>query len=160
MSTSSGGPGFLARIARLDAREWSDFLRAHVAVARAAWAVRWRRRGGGVAVRESSESTRSTSESRIDSRRVERARKLSLAVDRACRWSPLRPRCLVRAVALQRLISSAGLEGGEVRIGVQRDPAGFVAHAWVDYGGTILGDAPESVSGYATLEGLDVLPRP
>lgn len=153
---SADAPTLLRRLSRLGRRDWVDFLRAHWSLLKAGWALRWRRRGGGVSVRTSTADREEPDEGSVDE---ERARQLSLAVDRASRWGPLRPRCLVRAVALHRLLASAGLDGAEVRVGVERGPDGFAAHAWVDYGGLVLGDAPDSVAKYSTLEGLDVLPR-
>lgn len=55
---------------------------------------------------------------------------------------PFRCSCLVRALALHRLLDWVGLSGSVLRIGVRRDVGGAVAaHAWVVYGGTALGDA-------------------
>lgn len=90
---------------------------------------------------------------------LERARELELAVERAGRWSPLGPRCLTRAVALQRLLEDGGLEGARVRVGVQRDLNGFAAHAWVEFRGRVLGDSPAGVSRYRRLGDVDVFPR-
>lgn len=154
-TVASGGPPILTRVVRLEAHDWADFLRAQWSVARASLLLRWRRQGGGVTVRGPRETERSVD---VTPRDAERARQLSVAVDRASRWGPFRPRCLTRAVALQQMLVSEGLDAGDVRIGVHRDPEGFAAHAWVDYGGMILGDAPERVAKYSTLDGLDVFP--
>lgn len=182
MTSAGGMRGVVSRITRLSRREWTDFLRAQWALARATWVLRRRRTGDGVAVRHAvpgagredggagvdvggPESTNGTTgrdreAAGRDREAVGRARRLALAVDRASRWGPLRPTCLTRAVALHDLLVASGLGGGEIRVGVERDRHGFAAHAWVDFEGTVLGDAPESVARYSTLDGLDVLPRP
>jgi hypothetical protein len=88
-----------------------------------------------------------------------RAEALALAVSRAATHGFFRPRCLVRALALVRMLDARGLRGGRVRIGVAKDGASFSAHAWVEYGTLLLGDRPERVSGYAPLDGIEVVTR-
>lgn len=69
------------------------------------------------------------------------ARRMALAVSRVAEHGPLlRPQCLVRAVALDRLLRSAGIEAGRIRIGVRLRSGGFEAHAWVELGELVLGD--------------------
>ncbi|HEX8692553.1 MAG TPA: lasso peptide biosynthesis B2 protein [Longimicrobium sp.] len=68
----------------------------------------------------------------------ERAVRLARAVDRAAR-GPLRATCLVRAVALHRLLQASGVDGSLVRIGVRAEGGRFAAHAWVEYHGAALG---------------------
>lgn len=69
-----------------------------------------------------------------------RARALDLAVRRVVRFGLLRPQCLVRALALHRLLTRAGVRGSRVRIGVRLTESEFSAHAWVVWGSTVLGD--------------------
>jgi hypothetical protein len=45
--------------------------------------------------------------------------------------------CLSSALALQRLLSSAG-HPSQVHIGVARDDSGFVAHAWLVHDGVVV----------------------
>jgi hypothetical protein len=45
--------------------------------------------------------------------------------------------CLSSALALQRLLSSAG-HPSQVHIGVARDAAGFMAHAWLVHDGVVV----------------------
>lgn len=69
------------------------------------------------------------------------ARRMALAVSRVAEHGPLyRPRCLVRAVALDRLLRGAGIEDGRIRVGVRLGGGEFEAHAWVELGGAVLGD--------------------
>jgi hypothetical protein len=83
--------------------------------------------------------------------RVEDARRVALAVNRAAAFGLFRPRCLARSMALRQLLNEDGIEGAHVRVGVQLTQGRFVAHAWVEYGGEVVGDDPASVSRYAPL---------
>jgi hypothetical protein len=72
----------------------------------------------------------------------DRAKMLALAVERAAEHGVFRPTCLVRAVALHRLLRRAGIDGSCIRIGVRLDKGSFAAHAWVEWNGEVLGDRP------------------
>lgn len=45
--------------------------------------------------------------------------------------------CLCSALALQRLLSTAG-QPSQVHIGVARDASGFIAHAWLVHDGVVV----------------------
>jgi hypothetical protein len=62
--------------------------------------------------------------------RVE-ARRLSRIVHGTLRLGPLRPRCLVNALVLFRLLRAQGDEA-ELVIGLPHDPQDHEAHAWVE----------------------------
>jgi len=79
------------------------------------------------------------------------AEEAALAVDRASRRGLFRPRCLVRALALQRLLESRGITGSVVRIGVRRNANALLAHAWVEHGSVILGDTRAMVANFTVL---------
>lgn len=85
-----------------------------------------------------------------------RAARLALAVGRAAENGVFRPLCLVRAVALQRMLEQKELKGSRIRIGVQRRGERFAAHAWVEYGPLLLGDAEWHVRRFTPL--TDVRP--
>jgi hypothetical protein len=89
-----------------------------------------------------------------------RAQELALAVTRAAGYGLFRPQCLVRALALVRMLDARGLAGARVRVGVAKEGAAFSAHAWVEYGDLLLGDRPERVGAYVPLPGVEVLSRP
>jgi hypothetical protein len=79
----------------------------------------------------------------VDAHGIEKARQLATAVERAAENGPLRPSCLIRSIALQRLLVARGLPGGRIRVGVAGGSGStgpFQAHAWVEYGGRPLGD--------------------
>jgi hypothetical protein len=54
-------------------------------------------------------------------------------------------------MALRQLLTRDGIDEARVRVGVQVVGGTFVAHAWVEYGGQVVGDDPASVSRYAPL---------
>ena len=80
-----------------------------------------------------------------------RASQVSMAISRAARFGLFRPSCLVRAIALQRLLDASGLSGSTVRVGVRRDSGDFAAHAWVEYGDRVLGESKSRVSRFRRL---------
>lgn len=79
------------------------------------------------------------------------ARRLALAVNRAADHGVFRPACLVRAVALQRLLESRRIFGSRIRIGVRQQGGRFAAHAWVEYGDQLLGDRERHVQTFTSL---------
>ena len=72
-----------------------------------------------------------------------RVSRLAWAVQAAARRIP-RASCLTQALVLQHLMARAG-KRAELHIGVAKESGrGFEAHAWVEYGGSVvLGDNGE-----------------
>lgn len=60
--------------------------------------------------------------------------------------------CLKRSLALWWLLRRRGIET-ELRIGVRRGDEGFLAHAWIEYGGHVVNDRRSYVSQFATFSG-------
>lgn len=89
--------------------------------------------------------------------RIDDARRIALAVNRAAEFGYFRPRCLVRSMALRTLLNAAGIEGAQVRVGVQLVHGRFIAHAWVEYGGQVIGDDPVSVGRFVPLTRVQVM---
>jgi hypothetical protein len=85
------------------------------------------------------------------------AARIALAVNRVAAYGLFRPLCLVRAVALSRMLEARGLHGSRVRVGVRRRGGRFAAHAWVEYKKQVLGDREEHVGTFAPLEDLQLL---
>lgn len=81
---------------------------------------------------------------------------LGRAIDRAASFGFIRAECLVRSMALARLMEARGYVGAIVRVGVSRDSEKLLAHAWVEYNGTIVGDDEEKISKFNQLPGIDV----
>lgn len=84
--------------------------------------------------------------SRIGTVRVTRARHPRAAawsryVPAALRHGPHRPRCLLEALTLYRLLVRAG-HSPELVIGLPTTPTNHIAHAWVELDGVDLGPSP------------------
>ncbi len=144
----------LAKLLRLPRSERADLVAAQGALL-AAWAtVATRRRGQLVSA---AAEPAATAPAVPDERSLTEARMLATAVSRAAAHGVFRPRCLVRAVALKRLLDARGLAGSRVQVGVRTHLGAFAAHAWVEYGAEVLGDRPEHVNTFAPLHELAVL---
>ena len=86
------------------------------------------------------------------------AERLARALNRAARYGILRPQCLVRALALTRLLQSRGIAGSSIRIGVRWEPGAgareaFAAHAWVVGGAeaALVGDSIANTAPFSEL---------
>jgi hypothetical protein len=82
------------------------------------------------------------------------AREIAVALDRAARFGVIRARCLVRSIALHRLLERRGIHGSRIQVGVRMRDGAFEAHAWVHFQGVIVGDDPAYVGGFSPLDGL------
>lgn len=71
--------------------------------------------------------------------------RLARAVDRSLRLGDRRPRCLVNALVLYRLLREQG-DDAELVIGLPHTPADKDAHAWVELAGTDVGPPPGRAS--------------
>jgi hypothetical protein len=131
-------------------RDWKDLFKAQFALSRAQRDMR--SRPTGEMVRDDDPAPASTVLDRFDD-----ARRIALAVNRAAEFGYFRPRCLVRSMALRTLLNDAGIEGAQVRVGVQVVHGKFLAHAWVEYGGQIIGDDPASVGRFLPLPSVQVM---
>jgi Transglutaminase-like superfamily len=67
--------------------------------------------------------------------------RLSTAVDRSLRIGSRRPRCLINALVLFRLLREQG-EAAELVIGLPEAARDHRAHAWVELGGRDVGPPP------------------
>jgi Transglutaminase-like superfamily len=127
-------------------REIADVARAQVALGRAQLLV-WTRPTGQL-VDASRRSATEASSSNADHSIGER---LSAAVQRATRYGLFNPQCLVRAVALNRMLEANGVAGSTIRIGVRWAEGQFIAHAWVEQAGVILGDTAANTATFVPL---------
>lgn len=87
----------------------------------------------------------------VEEATLSRAEALALAVGRAAEFGVFRPLCLVRAVALNRVLERHGIKGSRVRVGVRMRNGRFAAHAWVEYGDRVLGDNEAHVGSFVEL---------
>src|SRR5690242_21832511 len=81
----------------------------------------------------------------------QRAARIARAVDRAARRGVFRPKCLVRSMALHRMLERSGIRGSMIRIGVRREGDELLAHAWVEHMGVTLIDSPSAVGAFTKL---------
>jgi hypothetical protein len=82
--------------------------------------------------------------------------RVTTAISRVCRYGTLRPECLVRSIALQKMLVRHGIENSRVRLGVRSRDGVFESHAWVECGDRLVGDEPVHVRTFTPLEGLSV----
>ena len=157
--TSRARPAFLRRLARLSAREWLDIAEAQLELLVSKTIVATRRTGQLVSrapldpFGDDALATASSSTATVDPR----PEQLALAIGRAAEHGLFRPLCLVRAVALKRLLDRHGFAGSMVKIGVRMNRGRFAAHAWVAYNDQILGDQEWHVNSFAELDEVNVM---
>jgi hypothetical protein len=130
-------------------RDWKDLVRAQLALSRAQQDMRTL--PTGEMVRDMSSPTETSKVDRIDD-----ARRIALAVNRAAAFGLFRPKCLVKSRALRRMLDDAGIDGATVRVGVRLQEGRFAAHAWVECGGQVVGDDPDAVAQYVPMTGIQV----
>ena len=144
----------LAHLARkvitLSGRDWVDLARAQWELL-VAWGMVRNRPIGSLATPTSTAAV-------ADPSRLPEAKRIALAIVRAARFGVFRPQCLVRSVALSRMLEQRGIAGGLVRVGVRRRNGEFLAHAWVELAGETLGDADDHVGSFVPLTNLDLRP--
>jgi Transglutaminase-like superfamily len=141
----------LPKLFRVSWRELRDLIAAQTALSFAQVRV-WTTRTG----RLIEASRRDAGQAANPAPRAADARRLALAVARASQFGFFRPACLVRSIALCRMMESRGVRGGVMQIGVRLQDGRLVAHAWVEYASEILGDDPDSVSRYDLLPELSL----
>jgi transglutaminase superfamily protein len=127
--------------------EWQDLLRAYVALVGAQITVWTTPIGRLVRAQRPELAFPDDTTAPADGR----AGQLALTVRRAASRGLLRPSCLVRALALSRLLEASGLEGGVIRIGVRQSARRVEMHAWVEYGGRPLGEQSEDPAAFDLL---------
>ena len=142
----------LQRVAGLTAREIADLALAQQQLCLAWWIVR--RRGTGCLLHRAPESD--TSAVRRGDQWIVR---MATAVDRVARLGLFRPTCLIRSIALERLIDRAGCGGAIVRVGVLRQGDTLLAHAWIELDDRVIGDEPAFVRRFTPLQPFSALSR-
>jgi hypothetical protein len=148
----------VTRLARQSSAEWSDLFAAQKALLVAQLLV-WTRPVGRF-VEDAQNSTPGVQEPiRRSSRTWRDALRIAVAVRRVADHGVVRPRCLVRSVALSRMLDQRGIKGSRVRVGVRRIDGAFSAHAWVELGQHVLGDDIRHVSSFAQLLDVSVVKK-
>ncbi|MEP6692369.1 MAG: lasso peptide biosynthesis B2 protein [Gemmatimonadaceae bacterium] len=148
----SGPIQVLRKLVRLSGQEWVEMVEAQAALVRAQRQMRVAPVGSLL------DGARAAPALGQLSRPGEHpaALRLSRAVHRAASYGLFRPLCLVRAMALQRMLDERGMTGSHIRIGVKREGAELAAHAWVEYDSLVLGDSDEHVDSYVRLADVHV----
>ena len=134
----------LSKLASLSEGERRDLVRAQLALLRAQLAV-WTRPHGRLVGPARAPATPP------DEDTARRARRLADAIGMVSRHGALRPNCLVRSLALSRLLEGEQIAGWHVRIGVRERTGRFEAHAWVELGTEVLADSSEHVASFQPL---------
>lgn len=133
------------KLSRLSGAELGDLLAAQWALLRAQLLV-WLLPQGRLLGKATGEAPRRCSEEELAL-----AARLALAISRAAEHGVFRPACLVRAIALERMLRRRGIETGRVRVGVRWQEGAFSAHAWVELDEQVLGDAEWHVRTFTPL---------
>jgi hypothetical protein len=79
------------------------------------------------------------------------------AIRRAAKFGVFRPSCLVRSIAISAMLRGEGIAGARIRVGVGLRDGKFVAHAWVEYDGVVIGDDDSVVSRFDAIDDLRVV---
>ena len=149
----------LPKLLGLRFRDWVRLARAQVALLLAQMDV-WVRPAGSLASGGTPATDRpADTGTPAASLRQEHAEQVGLAVRRVATHGVFRPTCLVRSLAICRLLRSEGITGGRIRVGVALRDGRFVAHAWVEYGGTVIGDDDALVRRYEAFDDLQVVAK-
>jgi len=146
----------LGKLTKLPSSEWLELLRAQAALLHAQVLVWTRARGRLLAPASRSSACDRWSQEPGATAVEPGVYKIALAVERAAEYGLFRPNCLVGAVALQRMVSARGFPGSSVRVGIRWRDGQFMAHAWVDYRGLVLGDRDWLVRKYEQLPDMEV----
>lgn len=149
--------GRLRKLARLSSAELVELLAAQGALIRAQLQSWLRPVGSFVSPIAPAQPPSASPGAAADAETVARAARLALSVGRAAENGIFRPACLVRALALTRMLEARGIHGSQLRVGVRLEDGEFSAHAWVEYAGRILGDRPENVTRYTPLSDVKLL---
>lgn len=135
----------IARALRMGLDDWRAVVEAQWRLLTAQCLV-WRRpRGELIAQHVASGSIPSIS---MTPRQWRSASAAAVAIRRAAEHGVFRPRCLVRSMALTRMLDARGIRGSRIEIGVRGTGDEFAAHAWVELGGRVLGDVPQHAESF------------
>lgn len=138
-------PRPLRRLASLSPGEGMDLLRAQAALVRAQWRAWVVPRGRLLHM------AAAALPAPADRAAIVEAERLARVIGWAASYGLFRPTCLVRALALEGMLSARGVTGAVVRVGVRRAPAGLEAHAWLELAGRPIGERDEVVRTLAPL---------
>lgn len=90
------------------------------------------------------------------SRQLRTAALVGWAVARGAKYG-VRSQCLVRSLAIQRMLRRRGIVQSELRIGVRVEAGKLLAHAWVELYGAVVGDSPGYVKSFQSAPDLSLV---
>lgn len=137
---------WLWRVRRVTARELWLLAEAQL-VLLSCQVAKWRRPAGELIDWSTTEPS-TLEPGRIDFRMVEA---VAWAVTRAAAYGVFRPRCLVRSLAIQRMLRRRGIDSSTLNIGVRIRNGAFEAHAWVELDGLVVGDSRRHVQSFTRM---------
>jgi hypothetical protein len=138
------------KILALPATEVADLIVAQFYLL-IAWATVRLRRRGDLLRTVSPNGPRSTRQD------VGRLARVALAVDRVSRFGIIHPTCLVRAIALERMIHRVDAGPAVVRVGVLPGGQTLAAHAWIELDGRVVGDEPSFIRRFVPLSDFSAM---
>ena len=144
--------GITRKLAGLDSAALGDLVRAQAALFSAQLLV-WTRPVGSLVTNDGAAKLAPQAGGEVEPEAIRSA----LAINRAAAYGLFRPLCLVRSVALSRMLEAGGMHGSRICVGVRRVRGRFAAHAWVEYRGQVLGDKEQHVSTFLPLDDLQLL---
>lgn len=140
---------------RLSASDWRDAARAEWHLLRAALTVRTAPVGALMHGWTADAAQAGVTQPAPDRTRAHR---VATTVRRVARYGPIRAACLTRSLAICRFLGAEGIHGAVVRIGVRPEGTRLEAHAWVEFGGEVIGDSVAHVSRFAELASTQPVP--
>jgi len=150
--TASSAIAKIPRLLTLEPQDIGDLLLAQGYLLAALWTLRRRPKGELLRITEAGPA-------HGGSGNEQRLADLVVAVDRVARLGLFRPTCLVRAVALERMIRRAKAGPAVVKVGVLKGDNEFFAHAWIELEGRVIGDEPSRVRRFTPLHDFSALSR-
>lgn len=145
----------LSRLAKLGLAGWGDLLSAQTALIAAQLLV-WFRPTARLVSAAPFHKCDAKEAVGDDQTLWPKAQSTALAVRRMADHGLFRPKCLVRSVALSRMLNRRGIQGSRVRVGVRLCDGQFAAHAWVELGEKVLGDDERHTNSFAHLVDLQL----
>lgn len=146
--------GRIARALHMGRDEWRAVAEAQWQLL-AAQCLVWRRPIGElIAQRFASESTPPIP---MTPQQWQSASAAAVAIRRAAEHGVFRPRCLVRSMALTRMLDGRGIRASRIEIGVRASADRFAAHAWVELGGRVLGDVPQHTGSFVQVATIRIV---
>ncbi|HLV26342.1 MAG TPA: lasso peptide biosynthesis B2 protein [Gemmatimonadales bacterium] len=138
----------LRRAARLTPREVRLLVEAQYTLL-ACQVARWQRPPGQL-LKVANEPDASVS---VPETNFSAAAEVEWALSRAAQYGAVRPACLVRSLALQRMLRRHGTHASELRLGFRMSNGNLEAHAWVELNDMVIGDSRAHVSTFTPATG-------